>query len=127
MPRWPVKPEQIHGYNLQSRVRVLHKESWQVVSGLGDRVRKERVQMGLSTQQLATLARVSKSKIICIENATNRGGVSSGVLFRISQALGVKSDYLLGLSMSKTPHDWYPKAHLAEIAKDTKRRAKRGH
>lgn len=124
MPRWPIKPEQIRDYNAKSRVRVRVKPTSQVIAGLGERLRKERVQMGLSTQQLATLARVSKRKIVAIENGAM--GVSSGLLLRISQALGVTSDYLLGLSRSKTPHKWYPKARLAELAADSKRRAKHG-
>jgi transcriptional regulator with XRE-family HTH domain len=59
----------------------------------GDRIRKVRDARGLTQEQLANLAKVSKSFLSDVEN--NNKNLSSQLLLQIATALGASVDYLL--------------------------------
>ena len=59
----------------------------------GDRIRRRRIKLGYSQQQLADLVEVSKSTINLIEN--NKRNPSITVISEIADALYTTTDYLL--------------------------------
>ena len=59
----------------------------------GDRIRKIRESRGLTQDQLAENAKISKSFLSEVEN--NHRNISSGNLLRIANALGASMDYLM--------------------------------
>ena len=59
----------------------------------GDRIRKRRLKLGYSQQQLADLSEVSKSTINLIES--NKRNPSVPVICNIADALYTTTDYLL--------------------------------
>jgi transcriptional regulator with XRE-family HTH domain len=66
----------------------------------GKRLAKVRESRGLTQQELADLAQMSKSQLGRYE--TNKSDPSADAISRIAKALGISSDYLLGLSDSPT-------------------------
>ncbi|MBX3289987.1 MAG: helix-turn-helix transcriptional regulator [Acidobacteria bacterium] len=69
----------------------------------GDRIRQVREARGLTQEQLANSAKVSKSFLSDVEN--NNKNLSSQLLLQIATALGASVDYLLSGSIQGTvPH-----------------------
>lgn len=60
----------------------------------GETIRKIREKRGMTQDQLAEQAQISKSFLSEVEN--DRRNVSSGNLLRIANALGTSMDYLMG-------------------------------
>lgn len=67
---------------------------------IGDRIREAREKRGLTQDQLAEKAKISKSFLSDVEN--NKRNVSSQVLLRIAHRLGTSVDYLLQGSVRPT-------------------------
>ena len=63
------------------------------MSLVGDSIRNRRLELGMTQEQLAEKAQISKGFISDLETGTR--GVSANYLLEISQALGVSLDYLM--------------------------------
>lgn len=84
----------------------------------GDRIREFREARGLTQDQLANEAKISKSFLSEVEN--NHRNISSGNLLRIANALGASIDYLmLGESKEKVRREpVIIPAELSQAAED---------
>lgn len=60
---------------------------------LGDEIRKERVALSLSQEQLAAKARISRNYVSLLE--LNQKSPTVAVLLRVCKALGVRASRLL--------------------------------
>ena len=63
---------------------------------LGDRIKKQRQRLRLTQEELASKANVLRPRITELE-ANRRIVVASDVLKRLARALGVTTDYLVGM------------------------------
>lgn len=79
------------------------KPSRAVVSGLGSRVRRRRISLGLSGLQLARNCGIDHAKLSHIEGETGRGGITAPTLAALAKSLEVSADWLLGLSGDQEP------------------------
>jgi len=69
------------------------------VAGLGERIRKRRVELGWTQDQLCQKAGISKCFMSDLEN--DKRGVSSDNLLNIARALSLSLDYLMTSKASK--------------------------
>ena len=69
---------------------------------IGERLRRARLARGLTMRELAQMTGIRPAGISDLEN-DRRPGLHSDTLIRLCRALGVTSDYLLGLW-----EDWDP-------------------
>lgn len=83
---------------------MVKSDSGNEAKALGERVAKERNQLGLSVAKLAELAGVSKAYVHQIENGDCQRP-SAHVLFSIATTLGTSIAYLLGKSSSSPEPD----------------------
>ena len=67
---------------------------------IGNKIKKERIEAGLTQQKLANKLNLSKSSIASYENGSRRP--SNKVLINISKLFNVSTDYLLGISENKS-------------------------
>lgn len=72
---------------------------------VGERIMLARKRRGIKQRELASLAHLSQKHLSQVETGTKDGfKLAAGSLRDIAQALGVSSDYLLGLSDQEHPH-----------------------
>jgi transcriptional regulator with XRE-family HTH domain len=84
---------------------------------IGQRIKKFREDRGITLSELAIKAKVSKSYLSELENATGNGQRPSGdVLYRLGKALGVAMSDLLGRPVITAPRRERP-ASLLKFAK----------
>ena len=72
------------------------------VAGVGERVRKARIRLDLTQRELGARIEWGEANVCRLES----GGVKfprGSTIVRIARALGVSSDYLLGLSDDPRP------------------------
>lgn len=81
---------------------------------IGDRIRRYRREAGLSLNQLATSARVSKGYLWSLENEPDKRP-SAQTLYAIAEALGVTMSTLLGRRLLTKPPTDIPRS-LREFA-----------
>jgi transcriptional regulator with XRE-family HTH domain len=62
---------------------------------LGERIKGRRARLGLSQEELARLVAIRRPTITELET-NKRTSVSSDILKKLAQALGVTTDYLVG-------------------------------
>ncbi len=83
---------------------------------IGDRIRRYRREAGLSLNQLATSARVSKGYLWSLENEPDKRP-SAQTLYAIAEALGVTMSTLLGRRLLTKPPADIPRS-LREFANE---------
>lgn len=86
---------------------VEHEENYDArspVPGLGDRVRTRREALGWNQTTLAFRARITQAKVSQIENGGRRGAIFATTCRDLAAALGVPSDWLLGLTDEVRPY-----------------------
>lgn len=85
------------------------------MSGVGDRIRQRRLELGWTQDQLAQKAGISKSFLSDLENG--KRSVSANNLLDIARALTVSLDFLMTGEASKEPEAEVPiPASLARFA-----------
>ena len=73
---------------------------------LGAKIKQQRDALGLTQDQLASRADISKAYLSTIENGKNNNPPSDGVLRALEKALGFESEQLVGIAhLAKTPND----------------------
>jgi len=82
---------------------------------IGPRIRKLRLDRGLTQQQLATDARMTKSYLSKIENSDSAPPVST--LINLAQALGVTMDVLFSEQDAESVYTLVRKAHRQTMAR----------
>jgi len=87
MPRLSVF---FHSFNALERLPKL------ATSSLGDRLKRQRLRLGLTQDELARRANIRRPTIVELETH-RRVTVSSEVLKRLARALGCTTDYLVGM------------------------------
>lgn len=79
------------------------------VTGIGERIKKARLEKGYTQLQLAEMIGVAKNTITGYETGTREP--DSNRITAIAKALSVSGDYILG-----TEYDWLPSAEAMKIA-----------
>ena len=68
------------------------------MNGLGDRVRSCRLELGMTQERLSGFCVMNRTTLVNIESGRHLPSLEA--LCRLSVALGVSTDYLLGLEVS---------------------------
>jgi transcriptional regulator with XRE-family HTH domain len=83
-------------------------ETMELLQGFGNRVRRQRMQLGLSQVECAKKAGIPVPVLSRIEHGHQ--SIYLDRLIALAQALHVSTDYLLGLTDDKRPHSRRGKA-----------------
>ena len=82
---------------------------------LGARIKKEREKKGVRQAELAELSHTSPGALSLIEQGKRIPGAD--IVARLADALGVTSDYLLGIKSSMNLEDYLSNPQVEEILK----------